>query len=106
MLMVVGSRVSPLSLRLHRNTGNREKTHTGRKMSSKNDGKKIDPSHLAGYQDQDVEYYETGLSFEELFQGHLRNVTRQQEEDHRDVADHEGRLSPLIKLKLNPRIVN
>ena len=79
-------------------------------MRSKYDGKKIDPSHLAGYQDQDVEYYETGLSFEELFQGHLRNVTSQQGQDHCEAADHQakGRLSPLIKLKLNPQtqIVN
>ena len=97
MLMeVVGCKVSP---RLHRNTGN-----TGRKTRSKHEGKKIDPSHLAGY--PDAEYYETGLSFEELFQGHLRNVTSQQGQDHCEVADHQGRLSPLIKLKLNPGIVS
>ena len=101
MLMVVGCKVSP---RLHRNTGSREKTHIGRKPRSKHEGKKIDPSHLAGY--PDAEYYETGLSFEELFQGHLRNVTSQQGQDHSEAADHQGRLSPLIKLKLNPGIVN
>ena len=102
MLMeVVGCKVSP---RLHRNTASREKNRIERKPRSKHEGKKIDPSHLAGY--QDAEYYETGLSFEELFQGHLRNVTSQQGQDHCEADDHQGRLSPLIKLKLNPRIVN
>ena len=97
MLMeVVGWKLSP---REHGNTASREKNHIGRKQRSKHEGKKIDPSHLAGY--PDAEYYETGLSFEELFQGHLRNVTSQDEEDP---PDHQGRLSPLIKLKLNPRI--
>ena len=63
---------------------------------SKHEAKNIDPSHLAGWQDD-----ESCLSFEELFQGHLRNVTSQDEENS---PDHQGRLSPLIKLKLNPRI--
>ena len=102
MLMeVVGWKLSP---REHGNTASREKNHIGRKQRSKHEGKKIDPSHLAGY--QDPEYYQTLLSFEELFEGHLRNVTSQEGQDHCEAGDHQGRLSPLIKLKLNPRIVN
>ena len=98
MLMVVGCRVSP---RLQRKPGKREKTQIGRKARSKQEGKNVDPSHPAGYQDE--EYYQTCLSFEELFEGHLKNVTSQ---EPCGVADHQGRLSPLIKVKLNPRIVN
>ena len=68
---------------------------------SKHEAKNIDPSHLAGWQDD-----ESCLSFEELFQGHLKNVISQEGEDQREPVDQPGRLSPLIKLKLNPRIVN
>ena len=100
MLMVVGCRVSP---RLQRKAGKREKTEIRRKTSGKNEGKNIDPSHLTGCGYQDEEYYETCLSFEELFEGHLKNVTSQ---DQCEAGDHQGRLSPLIKVKLNPRIVN
>ena len=102
MLVVVGCRVSP---RLQRNTGKREKTEIRRKMSSKNEGKNMDPSHLAGCGYQDEEYYETCLSFEELFEGHLKIVTSQGQCEAGD-GDHQRRLSPLIKVKLNPRIVN
>ena len=101
MLMVVGCRVSP---RLQRKTGKREKTRIRRKTRSKNEAKNIDPSHLTGYDEE--EDYETGLSFEELFEFHLKNVTRQEQDGHCEAADHQGRLSPLIKVKLNPRIVN
>ena len=71
---------------------------------SKHGAKYIDPPHLAGWQDDDE--YESCLSFEELFQGHLKNVTSQEGGDQLEPVDHPGRLSPLIKLKLNPRIVN
>lgn len=103
MLMVVGCSVAPV---LHCNSGNREKNHIGRKRGGNHGAANTDPSHLAGW--QDAEYYETSLSFEELFQGHLKNVTSQEGQDHceTETSDHQGRLSPLIKLKLNPRIVN
>lgn len=54
--------------------------------------------------DNDGEYYENVFHFEELFQGHLRNVTGLEEIEPKDTF--QGRLSPIIKLKLNSRIVN
>ena len=53
--------------------------------------------------DNDGEYYENVFHFEELFQGHLRNVTGLEEIEPKDTF--QGRLSPIIKLKLNSRIV-
>ena len=54
--------------------------------------------------DDDGEYYENVFHFEELFQGHLRNVTGLEEIEPKETF--QGRLSPIIKLKLNSRIVN
>ena len=54
--------------------------------------------------DNDGDYYENVFHFEELFQGHLRNVTGLEEIEPKDTF--QGRLSPIIKLKLNSGIVN
>ena len=63
-------------------------------------GKVVNNSQLVSYED-DNEYYENIFKFEELFQGHLKNVIRQEEEELSE--GYLGRLSPFIQLKLNKR---
>ena len=56
--------------------------------------------HRVQARDNDQEYYQNVFNFEELFLGHLKIISSQEEEEQDKTC---GRLSPLIKLKLKPR---
>ena len=82
MLTVVGCKVSP-------------QLRAGRGRSVGRTGQEVER------RDTDEEYYENMFNFEELFLGHLKIISTQQEDEQ--INAFPGRLSPLIKLKLKPR---